>query len=180
MISALAATTNTTPITASCTSASRRSLHSRNSAISRAAETALICTDQPCGSQPIASAATTPSPATWAIARSIKTMPRSSTSCPSGTCVASTSSPARNAGSRIAICQIDVSLASMRGAAETAHQPVDRVVEQPEQIGGPLVAADRARQHDRRYADPRRDELGGERVLVGGVQNAAHPPCRQL
>jgi hypothetical protein len=51
---------------ASCSAGKRRSLHNRKAALSRTVETALICTGQPRGFHPIASAATTPNPATCA------------------------------------------------------------------------------------------------------------------
>src|SRR5438067_10410470 len=169
MISALAATTKTTPITASCTAARRRSLHSRKAAISNAAATALICTDQPCGSHPMASAATTPSPATWAIARSIKTMPRSSTSCPNGTWVASTSSPARKAGSRMLN-----STPATGGPRQPGDEPGDRVVEQPDQVACLVRTADREGQSDCRRVDALGDEFRAARVFVSGIEHRAH------
>ncbi len=54
-----------------------------------------------CGLEAQRSASSTPQPAICAIARSMNTMPRASTCMPSGTCVAVTSRPATNAGSRI-------------------------------------------------------------------------------
>jgi NADPH-dependent 2,4-dienoyl-CoA reductase/sulfur reductase-like enzyme len=92
---------NSTPITASCTSGRLRSVQVSSSAPSSAATTAATCVSQPCSSMPAAVAAITPSPATCAIARSMNTMPRFNTCCPSGTCDSSTSTPATRAGQRM-------------------------------------------------------------------------------
>src|SRR6266478_2205473 len=88
----------------------------------------------------------TPSAATCAIARSMNTIPRSSTCMPSGTWVAVTSSPAMNAGHRI-----PHSAASTINARSLIHgeQALDGVVEQAEQILRLRRAADREGQrHD--------------------------------
>ncbi|OLC65312.1 MAG: hypothetical protein AUH79_07820 [Betaproteobacteria bacterium 13_1_40CM_4_64_4] len=97
----VAPSTNTTPITASWTSGQTRSVQVSSNAPPSAAATAATCTAAPSGSNPSWSASSTPHPAICAMARSMKTMPRASTCVPSGTCVAVTSTPATNAGSRI-------------------------------------------------------------------------------
>ena len=86
---AAAAVTNNRPISASCTAGQRRSVQCNNSAPPSAAPAAAACTASG-ASQSIISATITPSPATCAMARSIKMMPRRNTSMPSGTWVAKT------------------------------------------------------------------------------------------
>src|SRR5438105_450128 len=103
------------------------------------------------------------------MARSIKTMPRSSTSRPSGTCVARTRSPARNAGSRMPNSTSDT-----RASRQTTDETVDRIVEEAEQVAGPLGAANRKRQQDYGGVDALRHELAAPRVLIGGVDNSPH------
>src|SRR5947207_15499615 len=115
----------------------------------------------------MASAATTPSPATWAIARSMKTIPRSRTSWPKGTWVARTSSPARKAGKRIATSTLGT------GAPREAQgQPLDGIVEQAEQVARAIGPADRIGQHHRRHADALSDEFRAERVRIGRIYDA--------
>src|SRR4029079_9932940 len=58
-----AASTNVTPIIASCTSGQCLSVHVSSSAPASAALSAHACTAQPCGSRPSVSANTTPRPA---------------------------------------------------------------------------------------------------------------------
>src|SRR6516165_11491497 len=147
----------------------------RKAAASRAAATALTCTDQPLGSQPIASAVTTPSTAIWAIARSMKTIPRSSTSWPNGTCVERTSSPARNAGRRISRSAL-----ANRGPRQRPGKPVDRVVEQAKQILGAIGAADGEGQHHGCGANPLSDELGTARIFIGRIEDRPHILRRQI
>src|SRR5438128_798459 len=106
------------------------------------------------------------------MARSMNTMPRSSTSWPSGTWVERTRRPARNAGSRI------IHSAPSTGTSRHAgHKSRNRIVEQPEEIARSLRAADREGEQDRRRTDPLGDELGAARVFVGGIDYAAHAFC---
>src|SRR5262249_11032716 len=89
-------------------------------------------------------AVTMPKPAIWAMARSMKTMPRRSTSMPSGACVAAIRRPATSAGPTID----SISALSMRYLLQQG----DTVREQAEQIAALPVSADGIRQHDRRRA----------------------------
>ena len=89
------------PISASWASGRFFSVQVRSSEPSNAAPTAAICVVQPAMSKPTVCAAITPSPATCAMARSMKTMPRFRTCWPSGTCESSTRVPAIIAGQRM-------------------------------------------------------------------------------
>ena len=160
-ISALAAMTKTTPMTASCKAARRRSVQIRKPALSSAAATALAWTDQPSGSQPKKSAVTTPKPATWAIARSMKTMPRSSTSLPSGTWVDRTRRPVKKAG------QMSPDHDRPLGRPQPGQQPLHRVLVEARNVLGVRRAADReGQQHRRQMA-----LLGDETATVSGPRS---------
>ena len=100
-ICAVEASTNRMPISASCTSGRLRSVQVSSSAPASAAAPAAACAPHPVIERSKRLAAITPSPATWAIARSMNTMPRASTCWPSGTCETATSRPAASAGHRI-------------------------------------------------------------------------------
>src|SRR6266850_778152 len=85
----------------------------------------------------------TPTPAICAIAMSMKTMPRFSTWIPSGTWVAVTSNPARNAGSRMLNSRLAMSLFHL-------VQARNGVVEQSEKVLGPRRSAHGVGQFDHR------------------------------
>src|SRR5262245_55075852 len=106
----------------------------------------------------------TPTPAIWAMAMSMNTMPRRSTWMPSGTCVAHTRRPARSAGSRILI-----SICSM--LFPRLIEARDRVVEQTEQIFGGRRAAHRIGQVDERFTGVVGEPFRGLRILVGAVHD---------
>src|SRR5258708_35497510 len=110
----------------------------------------------------------TPTPAICATARSIKTMPRSSTCMPSGTWVAVTSRPAMSAGHRM-----PRSAASMITERSLIHgeQSLDRVVEQPEQVLRLRRAADSEGQRHDRNVRPLRKELRRARIVVGRIDH---------
>src|SRR5260221_724488 len=110
----------------------------------------------------------TPSAATCAIARSMNTMPRSSTCMPSGTWVAVTSSPAMSAGHRM-----PHSAASMITERSLIHgeQALDRVVEQPEQVLRLRRAADSEGQRHDRNVRPLRKELRRARIVVRRIDH---------
>src|SRR6185437_12952020 len=174
MISALAAATKTTPMIASCSAARCFSVQIRKAAATSAAATALACTDQPLGSQPTKSETTTPKPATCAMARSMKTMPRSSTMRPKGTCVDSTRRPARKAGQRMS------RLWSATIASQADQESLDGIVVEAEEILGRIGAADGEGQHHRRDMRLVGDEIRRAGILIGGVDNELRLSFRHL
>src|SRR4051812_28951681 len=96
----------------------------------------------------------------------MKTMPFLSTCAPSGTCVASTSSPARNGGSKMPSSS-SLQLMLPAPSFDGLEQQRDRAVEQTEEIARLVVAADRERQHHRRDSGMLGQPLRGAGVLVG-------------
>src|SRR5690348_5398209 len=174
MISALAAATKTTPMIASWSAARCRSVQMRQAAATSAAATALACTDQPLGSHPRKSETTTPRPATCAMARSMNTMPRSSTMRPSGTCVDSTRRPAKKAGQRMS------KLWSATIASKADEEPLDGVVVEAEEVLRRIRAAHRERQHHRRDMRLLRNEIGRARILIGGIDDELRLALRNL
>ena len=109
-------------------------------------------------------AAITPSPATCAMARSMNTMPRDSTCCPSGTCEIATSTPAISAGHRM-LKSVSIVFIWRR------QQLVERVVEQAEQILRLGRAADRERQHHGRRVHALGQPVRRLRIVVGVEQD---------
>ncbi len=134
------------PISGSWILAQRFSVQLSPAAAISAAVTAVNCTSMPPCSQSIACAAITPSPATCAMARSMKMIPRLSTSCPSGTWVLRTIKPAASAGPMMVKSNSSL-------IANRSLQSVENIVEQCKQILRALGAAHRQRQHNRVDAD---------------------------
>ena len=117
--------------------------------------------------------AMTPSPAICAIARSMKTMPRSSTCMPSGTWVASTSRPAMKAGPRMpqssALQFMCGAAAASRRATVSSNRPNRSFAPSvPPTVNGSFTAGMPAL-----LAQP----LGGSRVLVGRSTAPSAPAC---
>src|SRR5438067_1351410 len=99
----------------------------------------------------------------------MNTMPRASTCVPSGTCVAVTSKPAANAGSKI-----DTSIGAKFIAARSSdglQQSRKRVVEEAEEILRFRIAADGEWQHHRHDLRAFGDPL---RCAVALIRSANH------